>query len=71
MVVKADIQSTHIHSGCSTALIRMVEEEDIKESMSVSNSKESDEYDIWVFHSWMVSVYTSDSVGVRMYCFFT
>ena len=51
MVVKADIQSTHIHSGCSTALIRMVEEEDIKESMSVSNSKESDEYDIWVFHS--------------------
>ena len=29
----------------------MVEEEDIKESMSVSNSKESDEYDIWVFHS--------------------
>ena len=39
--------------------------------MSVSNRKESDEYDIWVFHSWMVSVYTSDSVGVRMYCFFT
>ena len=46
MVVKDGCIVSDQVQSCSTAQIRMVEEEDIKESMSVSNGKESDECDV-------------------------